>query len=264
MGRLIKMDFHRLFLSKVFWISSALLFGLQALIAFVYPIMMNWANSVNASQEGIEYEKLIHEWKIPNLLSSPFYTMMTIILFVAVVSFCYADLANGFIKNIAGQIPNKGYTAASKFIVVIFLVIWYTILAIAGYIIGKMLCPDAKYVSGGDYKKSLMLLAVQTLLLIAMCTVILFVVTALRSKTLGSVLGVIMGLGAFTTVYMLLDMLLSSVFEKIAIENYAPSALYASDLSTVNSAAKASAVAIVYIVVFLILSVRVFKERDVR
>ena len=258
------MDFRRLFYSKLFWIAGMILFLLQLLSAAAMPMLTNWLLSFSAQQEGVAFTKKITSVALPDVIMSPFGTFMIIILFVAVVSFYYADLANGYIKNIAGQIPNKGNTAFSKYVVVIFHVLFYILLAAAGTVIGTLLCPDAKMVFEGDYGRTLLIFCVRFALIMALCAMILFVVCALRSKTFGIVLGVLFGLGALNLIYSLIDALIGNLIKDVHIESFAPSALLSAEPATTGDAMKALAVAAVYIALFLFITVKFIKESDVK
>ena len=51
MGRLIKMDFYRLFRSKLFWITNIILFGISFAVNFAMPFITDWSISVLKSSE---------------------------------------------------------------------------------------------------------------------------------------------------------------------------------------------------------------------
>lgn len=264
MGRLIRMDFRRLFYSKIFWIAGLVLFLLKLISSLVMPILTNWLLSFSARSEGKPFTKTIAEVRLDDTITSPFGLFMIIILFVAVVSFCYADLANGYIKNIAGQIPNKGNTALSKFVVIMFHSLVYIVLAALGTVIGTLISPDAKLITEMDAGKTIILFCVRFALIMALCSMILFVVSALRSKVFGTVLGVLFGLNALNLIYMGLDSLIGNVIKDVHIENYTPSTLLTADLAATGDVVRALIVAIVFIAVFLFLSVKFIKEKDVQ
>ena len=102
------------------------------------------------------------------------------------------------------------------------------------------------------------------LLLLAMSAIILFVVTALRSSTFGTTLGVLFGISGLQLVYALLDKAINTVFSDVMIEKYAPSMLYFSSLGKTEERVTAVVVSIIFVVLFLYLTVKVFSKRDVK
>ena len=48
----------------------------------------------------------------------------------------YMDLANGYVKNIAGQVPSHGYLAVSKMIVIAIHNLIFMVVGLIGSLIG--------------------------------------------------------------------------------------------------------------------------------
>lgn len=243
MGRIIKMDFYRLRTSKSFWVSLLITFVFEALLNLV-PMFF----SKDYSSQLVE------------IIGSPIEVLIVVALYISVSIFCYADLSNGYIKNIAGQIPNKGYTAVSKFVVIIFHNIAFFITGFAGRLAGSL--PTLEL--DGNYLYATTYLLMRFLLVLAMCTMILFATTALRSKTFGTVLGVMFGVGGFSLIYTLLDQLIQNVFKGFKLEDYSPSSINPSNIHSSADGFRVLAVGIVFTVLFLFLSVKIVNKRDVK
>lgn len=109
MANLIKMDLRRLFLSKVFYITMGIVAFLNIVILTAIPLLTKmFAPGAEASVT-----------KLSDIIANPFsIPWMIIAVFISMVSFSYADMANGYIKNIAGQIPRKSDTVVSKVAVI--------------------------------------------------------------------------------------------------------------------------------------------------
>ena len=101
----------------------------------------------------------------------------------------------------------------------------------------------------------------------AIGAILLFLTTAVRNKTLASIVGVIIGTGALGLVYMGLDMALANIFGKnsISVSSIAPDQLL-SNVSVGENVAVLNAiiVSIVCSVIFFSLTIKVFKTRDIK
>ena len=243
MGNLIKMDFYRMRTAKAFWVSLLIIFLTEVLLS-ISPIFFSKDYSVTLTE----------------IIGMPIDHVIITLLYVSVSIFCYADLANGFIKNIAGQIPNKGLTAASKFIVIIFHNLMFFAAGFLAKLIGSI--PFLKF--DGNYLYAFTYLLMRYLLVLAMCTMILFATTALRSKTFGTVLGVMFGVGGFSLIYMMLDTMIQNFYKGLKLEDYSPSSINPSSISSSADGFRVLAVGVVFTVVFLVLSVKIVNKRDVK
>lgn len=146
MARLIKMDFIRLLHSKVFWISAGIIFVIQCAINFSTPLVANWL--MDFAKKGDQFKPIVVTFS--SILSGPLMQFFIIFMYLSAVSFLYADIANGYVKNIAGQISKKGYTAVSKMIVLVFHNFVFLLLGALGLMLGSMLSPSAHVVFDGN------------------------------------------------------------------------------------------------------------------
>ena len=243
MGRIIKMDLYRLRTSKSFWVSLIIVFLTGALLS-ISPLFFSKDYSVTLTE----------------IIGMPIDDVIISVLYISVFIFFYADLSNGFIKNIAGQIPKKGLTAASKFIVIIF----HNLIFFAVGFLAKLVGSIPFLTFAGNYLYAFTYLLMRFLLVLAMCTMILFATTALRSKTFGTVLGVMFGVGGFSLIYMMLDTMIQNFYKGLKLEDYSPSSINPSTIHTAADGFRVFAVGIVFTVVFLILSIKVVNKRDVK
>ncbi len=264
MGRLIRMDFYRLIQSKVFWISLLIFSGLQFILNFFNGMFANYNAETIADAAHKSYEWHTFNSPITEVIETPILSLFIIVLFISIVSFCHADQANGYIKNIAGQISNKGYTAISKFVIILFHNLVFSVCGAVSSALGKAFGPYDTVYFGGDFATAFTLFFIKFLLLLAMSAIILFVVTALRSSTFGTTLGVLFGISGLQLVYALLDKAINTVFSDVMIEKYAPSMLYFSSLGKTEERVTAVVVSIIFVVLFLYLTVKVFSKRDVK
>ena len=100
MGRLIRMDFYRLIQSKVFWISLLIFSGLQFILNFFNGMFANYNAETIADAAHKSYEWHTFNSPITEVIETPILSLFIIVLFISIVSFCHADQANGYIKNI--------------------------------------------------------------------------------------------------------------------------------------------------------------------
>ena len=121
------------------------------------------------------------------------------LLLISLCFFFYADMENGYIKNIAGQMPMKGFTVLSKFIAAGVHNIIFAAAGIIGNLIGTLLVwPIIMDVSVPELFRVLFL---RLLLVHSICATLLQVVTTFRSKAFGMVLAVLYGLGLTGLIY---------------------------------------------------------------
>lgn len=262
MGNLVKMDLRRLFHSPITMISMAVAAVLNILIQFVVPVL----GMVFAPGQKLP------DVEASDLIVNPFgFPWSLIFMFAAVVAFSYADIANGFIKNLAGQVKKKSYTVISKFIVTgIYNALFLCACALTN-LLGALIVSavfGAKLEFDAAIAQAFGMLAIKWMLLMGVCAILMFVTTGLRVKTLASVVGVLLGTGSLALVYLGLDQAIASIFKVsgFSLSNYMPDTL-ASEISLTSGASTiftAIIVAVVCIVLFMALTVKVFGSRDIK
>ncbi len=208
---------------------------------------------------------------LSDIISTPFYIpILVVLMFVSMVVFSYADIAGGYIKNIAGQLPNKSNLIFSKFIVIgvhnlMFIAVGSLTNTIGTLVTTSTGMAQLSYV--GNVSAALLTLLLKWLLSMAIAAILLFVTNGIKNKVLGSVIGVIIGTGSLGLAYMGLSTAVDNIFhtENFDLAMYMPDSL----LNSVNVAANtaiinAVVVSVVCIAIFLTLTVKVFNSRDVK
>lgn len=261
MARLIKMDFIRLLHSKVFWISAGIIFVIQCAINFSTPLVANWL--MDFAKKGDQFKPIVVTFS--SFLSGPLMQFFIIFMYLSAVSFLYADIANGYVKNIAGQISKKGYTAVSKMIVLVFHNFVFLLLGALGLMLGSMLSPSAHVVFDGNIPYAVGVFFIKLLLSLALCSILLIVTMGLRSKSFAIVLGVLFSVGILSTLYMGINMLAQRLgLANFDITKFVPDQLFFAEMNNANDLLIAFAAAVVFIAVFTTLTVNIFNKTDVK
>ena len=261
MANLIKMDLRRMFRSPMFLVSLSVVAVFNIVLNVVLTIVTKLFIPVaNTPSEALS-----------TVIATPFFLAIFIILmFASVVTFSYADIANGYIKNIAGQLPNKGSLIISKFIVIgvhnlVFLAVG-SLTNLIGYFILSAL-GMVTLVNDGQIGAAILTLLLKWLLSLAISTILLFVTNGIKNKVLASVVGVIVGTGSLGLAYAGLNMAIANLFhtEGFNLAEYMPDTL----MNTVSVPAgtaviNAIVVSVICISIFLTLTVKVFNSRDVK
>ena len=269
MHNIINMDFYRLVTSKSFKISTTLVFIISLLSKLInkglYELLGRLSEQISENG-GAEVEPLAAypaSVNFSSLLCSPFgYTVLIVLCLICMIGFAYSDIANGYIKNFAGQMSAKGNTVISKFIVTAFLNLFYMTAALAGSTIGEAVVRTVDL--DADVPQGILTFFLKFLLLQALCTILLFFTAGIRQKTLATVAGVVLGSGMLGLAYMGLNAMIGKVFktDSFNINDYAPDSLLTSggNVAVFN----ALIVSAVIIAIFLPLTVRIFNRSDVK
>ena len=273
MLNLVKMDLYRLIHSKAFKVGAivaaavaflGMLFNLGVLeiiklameddpssikdMGFIFPII-SWF-------DGADFADVV------------FTGTNSLALFVScmiVASFVGAEQSCGYVKNIAGQLSNRGMMVVSKFIVTcavqLIVLLIYTVISI---ICGMLFF--------GSYIKTYSIVALieglllRLLLFCAINAIVLFFCTLTKSHSIAMVVGAIFGIGVTGLVYLAANALLSMLKISVNLADFMPDGINGlisvSSLGTI--AVKAIVVSVVFIAGFLISAVILFKERDVK
>jgi ABC-2 type transport system permease protein len=273
MLNLVKMDFYRLLHSKaikvgivistiIAFVGMLLNLGILELIkiaeketpgsaqemAILFPIVA-WLN-------GVDFADVI------------FLGSNTLSLFVGcmvVASFMGSEQSCGYVKNIAGQLPNRGTMIVSKYIVTcavhLIILLVYTIIS--------SLCAIlffSSYIKAYSIGQLIAGLALRFLLFCAINAILVFFCTLTKSNAISLVIGAILGIGVMSLVYLAMTGLLSLVHITINVADYMPDGI--NGLISVsqigNNAVHAIVVAIIFIAVFVTGAVMLFKKRDVK
>ena len=256
MGKLIKMDLYRMFKSTSFIVCLILNFLLGLGEAPLGKLLFNLARTLSAETGDIFPEEV----KLSSFFSNPFTMLGLLLILLSLCWFYYADVENGYIKNIAGQMPMKGFTILSKFAATAVHNLIFVAMGIIGKIIGTVLVQRISADPG--VADSIRMLVLKLLLLQSICSILLLFVSTLRSKPLGMILAVLIGLGLTSLIYLGINQGLSRIFgPETDIIQYMPDTVMGENpLDTV----KALLVSLVTCGIFLPLAIRIFDRKDVK
>ena len=256
MGKLIRMDLYRMLRSRPFIVCLALAFILALASAPLARLMFTLASSFSSEIK----DAFPPEMNLSAILSDPFPMVNTMLLLLSLCFFFYADVENGYIKNIAGQMPMKGFTILSKFQAAIVHNLIFALAGIIGNLIGTMFVQ--RIVMDSGVLDSIRVLVLKLVLLQSLCAILLLVVSTFRSKSLGMILAVLFGLGLTSLIYSGINEGLKQIFGPATdIRKYMPDVVMKENpLDTM----KALLVAIVTGGIFLPLAIRIFDHRDVK
>ena len=256
MGKLIRMDLYRMLKSKSFLVCLTIAFVLALVNAPVAKLMYTLANSLSSEIK----ETFPAEVNLSGVLSDPFPMMGLMLALLSLCFFYYADVENGYIKNIAGQMPMKGFTVLSKFTASAVHNLCFAVAGIIGNLIGTILVQ--RIVMDAGVADSIRVLALKLLLVQSLCAILVLVVSTLRSKSLGMILAVLFGLGLTSLIYMGINEGLKPIFgQNTDISSFMPdTVMNEKPLDTL----KALAVAVVTGIIFLVPAIRIFDKKDVK
>lgn len=270
MLNLLKMDLFKLKKTKMFFIFLGIVFGVTIILPILGKafsmLLMNIVSHSGDAQTVAQTEALVDVYNTPYELSNIFRAplgglpILWLFVFVSSAVFMHLDLANGYVKNIAGQIPSHGYLAVSKIIVVnihnIIMMVVGAVGSAIGQLISRGLTADSEVGAG------IVEFLLKILLVSALSSFLLFFSTGLGNKTLAIVFAVVFGTGMMSLVYMPLNFMLSKLLDNptLDISLYMPDQM----LIAANINVWAALIeGIVLTLVFLFLTIRFVNRRDV-
>ena len=261
MAKLFKMDLYRMVKARSFRILLALTFaislGTMPMLKGLYDL------AKRLSPEAIT-ETFGATGTLSSLISSPFSLFTLLLILLSVVFFFHADMENGYIKNIAGQMPRRGYSILSRYLAAIVHNAVFMVAAAVGNVIGAMLV--LKVTVDGAIVTGIGAFLLELLLLQGICAILLLVTASFRSKSFGIVLAVLFGVGATSLLYSAVDSGLDLLIKGFKIAPYMPDTLLDNPFDANGNLLVLRSVlsAAVTIGIFLPLSIGVFDKRDVK
>ena len=261
MGNLIKMDLRRLFHTPMFIISMCVVAVLNIITSCGITIV---ARLISENPQPSTQS-------VSEILMTPFAGgIFAVALFASLINFSYADIANGYVKNLAGQLKRRSDLVVSKFIVIgihniVFLLVGVLSQFIAyGILVALKI---ASFANDGKIFAALITLVLKWMLCMAIASILLFLTTGVKNKTLATIVGVVIGTGSLGLAYFGLNMAINKFFktEDFDVSNFMPDSLMSSVNVAANTAVlNAVIVAIVCSAIFLGLTIKVFNTRDVK
>ncbi len=157
--------------------------------------------------------------------------------------------------------PRRGYTVFSKFVAAIPLNLLFMAAGVVGNLIGTVLF--TRIGTDGRELQSLGTFLLKFLLIQSIDAILLLVTASLRSKSLGSVLAVLMGTGLMSLIYFGISSGIGSALRlpDFDLGEYMPDQLLQDPSGKPMNAILSAAVTTV---LFLQLAVQVFDRRDVK
>lgn len=273
MRNLIKMDFYRLFHSKALKVCIIV----SVIVSFV-GMLLNLGileiiklGTVDDPSSAADMEILfpIVAWlggvDFADVVISGTGTFSLFIACMVASNFVGAEQSCGYVKNIAGQLSNRGLTIVSKFIITCFI----QLLVLVIYTIVCSICAGiffGSYITGYSIVGLVQALVLRFLLFCAIDAILLFFCTLAKSHAIAMVIGAIFGIGVTTLVYMGINALLDFLKITVNVAHIMPDGI--NGLIRVANvgdiAVRAIVVAVVFIVAFVGGSVWIFRKRDVR
>ena len=256
MANLIRMDLYRLVKSTSFRVCAILAF---VLAMSQTPLL--WGLTMVTRMFSEEVSVFPKTANLTEIIGNPLPFLNGMLVMLSACSFFYADVENGYIKNIAGQMPKRGFTVLSKYFVMIPHNLFFMLVGVIGTLIGTVFLQQI--VPGGNVFDSVVVFLMRFLLLQSICTILILVTAAFRNKSLGTVLAVLFGMGLLGLVYAALSSGISQLLrlENFSLNDYMPDQLLGLPNPPVVKSILVSAVTTA---IFLPVSIRVFDMRDVK
>ncbi len=256
MGNLIRMDLYRMRKARSFKVCLFLAFCVALVSTPLLRLLFSLGELLGAEVDLFPKQALLSD-----LIKGQPGGLGVMLSLISLSSFFYADVENGYVKNIAGQMPKKGFTVFSKYLSSIPHMLVFMLVSLIGSLIGTVLVQ--KIVVDSAILDALRVFVLRLLLIESLCAILLLFVAVIQSKSLGTTYAVLAGMGLLSVVYYGIDTGLDKIFTKkdFEVANYMPDMiLQESNPPTV----KALVVSAIFICLFLWLSVRIFDKKDVK
>lgn len=276
----LKMDFYRMRKTKTFWIYSIIIFAITFFIPIIVRVFLNMISygltetvtTEAAIESEIEFSPMSD--LIPSsidfsaILKAPFGGMTAIVVFplVFAANFFYADIANGYIKNLVGRTPRISKLAISKYLVVFVEIFFAFVTGLVGTFLGNLIAYGVTF----DSKIGWGLLEFLTKLLIAwaMASFVLLFAAALRTRALSIVIAVFLGTGMFSLLFTPLSFAIQQITKNydFQLNTYIPDQLFLltdfeyANISLLNGVISS----VVLIALCLFLTIFIIDKKDIK
>ncbi len=257
MANLLRMDLYRMRKAKSFWVCLILAFLFGFAQTPFFKLMEMLAKLLDSGVKSAAVSSV----DLSSIIRDPLPFMNAMLALLSASAFFYADAENGYIKNIAGQMPKKGYTVLSKFLAVMPHNLLFMLAGIVGNLIGTLIFMRISIDS--SIPEGIGIFFLRFLLLLSLCAILLLCTGCFRNKSLGTVLSVLMGTGLLFLVYVGINSAVGKVLknEDFSIVDYMPDQLLTADKPDLVISIVAS---VIVIALFLSLAIRIFDKKDVK
>ena len=268
---LFKMELFKLRKHKLTWGAGIACFVVNFIVPLLGKIFSHILYDIvkdNADLQVVNEAKMVvEEFNKPlgfsSVLRMPFggLSLILILVFVAASSFLFLDIGGGFIKNIAGQIPGRGYSCYGKYAAVCLQGLILMVCAFIGGFLGNLVVRGISFDS--EIPAGILEFALKWLIICGLDAVLLFFTTGMGNKVLGIVMAVVFGTGALGMFYMPISFGVKMLFhlDEFDLGKYMPDQMLSAS-PIVTWAAFIGGAAM--IAVFIPLTVKLFNKRDVK
>ena len=190
--------------------------------------------------------------------------LYALLLVIFTVLFSTADISSGYIKNIGGQVRNRGTLISSRAIALAV----FTVLTMAGAFLFQAAANGIFFgeLEWGNTKASLSYFVTELALHYALVLICMAIAIILKNNVISMVIAVCLSMNVMTIVYGVIN----SAIQKIGIQNFQ---IYKYTITgklsllpmnpSGNECLAAFGVAIVFIVMMISVSSVVFQKRDI-
>lgn len=271
MAKLIKMDLYRLFKTKSFKIlllvSLSIAFIAVAVISGIAKLIpMLPEESQLSFALTFPFASWIDNVSVFSVMYTSFYVLSLMVVSIVTAIFISSEHSSGYIKNIAGQVKNKGMLVFAKFATLSIATFTIFVSYLAGAFVSAQIFLHNS-LNYTDFMNFAAVISVKYLLFLSIVAIIMFLCTLTKSSSLAIAFGVIFGTGITSVVYSAVSIFLEIVTKhSIQIASFTPDG-FAFKLAMATSPeilAKGCVLSVIYIAVFLILSTVVMNKRDTR
>ena len=287
MLNLIRMDLHRLFRIKSFWIMIAVTVAVA-----LFSVYMTHFDATSQSDMVVDmtdmsvsevspdeadvtfgiYVDTKSEWAdkidFTDLINSNIAgNMLAILCAIFPPIFVNGEQKNGYIKNIAGQLSNRGMLVLSKLATVAVQVfIIFVVFIFSAAVMGKICWGNEMvFESIGDFAK---VFGIQYLLHFSFASLVTALTILVRGSGLGMTFGILCSTGITSLLYAFADILLHKCG---ASEEFTISSYFIENCITIvnpelsgGDLVRVIAVGAVFLVASTLISMTVMQKRDIR
>lgn len=225
MLNLIKMNLYKLSHQKAFYIvpvSMAIVCSLMVYLTWLAPRLVDQASQITTETgfhmgivaggaPGVEHPPITEDFNLCEFMDEVFGSGIMIILFsVGAAILANSERKHGFIKTVAGQVSPRGMLALAKLPGMLLESLLILVFAVLGCALsGRILFSG--FVTG-SLSALAGALAVQLLLALALCALVLTVCTLAGNAASGIITGIILSAGLTPMLYTLANKVLWNYF----------------------------------------------------
>lgn len=192
--------------------------------------------------------------------------MIALIASIFIAIYTNAEQKTGYIKNIAGQLPQRGMLSLAKLVgIAAELLIMFAVFIVAGVICGKIVF-EGRFVFN-NIGGALKVIALQYLLHVAFGSIVMMLCTIARGSGIGMTVGIFYCSNMTSLIYTGINFVLNKLgiekfdISKYDLMGYIMSANVGADSDTLTKCAIAG---VIYIAVCTAVSMVIMQKRDIK